>query len=173
MNVVYGLLVVGGACFVAVLGLALVQRLVPTTIRKGTTTWPASSTPSCWRSWSSQRGKNSGVPALRWKPRPTRWPRSSCSHISSLNPKGEEAQELCRSYAEEVVNVGWPLMEQGRTPSMEHSQESSRAWVLIDDIRASLQEVEPRTVAGQALRRRARPGPAAGGRQEDAPGRGR
>ena len=34
---------------------------------------------------------------------------------------------------------------------MERSQETSRAWVLIDDIRASIQEVEPRTVAGQEL----------------------
>ena len=42
-------------------------------------------------------------------------------------------------------------MEQGRTPSLERSQETSRAWVLIDDIRASLQAVEPRTVAGQEL----------------------
>src|SRR4030095_15316394 len=48
-------------------------------------------------------------------------------------------------------NLGFPLMEQGRTPSMERSEESSRGWVLIDDIRASLQEVEPRTVAGQEL----------------------
>src|SRR3712207_6032397 len=63
-------------------------------------------------------------------------------------PQGRELQELCRSYAEEVVNVGWPLMAQGRTPSLERSQETSRAWVLIDDIRASLQEVEPRTAAG-------------------------
>src|SRR5918995_774323 len=34
MSVVYGLLVVGGACLAAVLGLALVQRLVPTAIRQ-------------------------------------------------------------------------------------------------------------------------------------------
>ena len=66
-------------------------------------------------------------------------------------PEGRELQELCRSYAEEVVNVGWPLMEQGRTPSMERSQETSRAWVLIDDIRATLQEVEPRTDTGLEL----------------------
>ena len=66
-------------------------------------------------------------------------------------PEGRELQELCRSYAEEVVNVGWPLMEQGRTPSMERSQETSRAWVLIDDIRATVQGYEPRTVAGQEL----------------------
>jgi hypothetical protein len=40
-------------------------------------------------------------------------------------------------------------MEQGKTPSLERSQETSRAWVLIDDIRATLQEGEPRTAAGQ------------------------
>src|SRR3712207_3885934 len=34
MSVVYGVLVVCGACLVAVLGLALVQRLVPTAIRE-------------------------------------------------------------------------------------------------------------------------------------------
>ena len=34
MSVVYGLLVVGGACLAAVLGLVLVQRLVPMTIRE-------------------------------------------------------------------------------------------------------------------------------------------
>jgi hypothetical protein len=66
-------------------------------------------------------------------------------------PQGRELQELCQSYAEEVVNVGFPLMEQGRTPSLGRSEESSRAWVLIDDIRASLQEVEPTTLAGQEL----------------------
>ena len=42
-------------------------------------------------------------------------------------------------------------MEQGRTPALERSQDTSRAWVLIDDIRASLQEVKPTTVAGQEL----------------------
>jgi uncharacterized protein (DUF983 family) len=66
-------------------------------------------------------------------------------------PEGRELQELCRSYAEEVVNVGWPLMEQGRTPSLERSQETSRAWVLIDDIRATIQGYEPRTAAGEQL----------------------
>jgi hypothetical protein len=50
-----------------------------------------------------------------------------------------------------VVDEEWPLMEQGRTPQMENTQETTRGWVLIDDIRATLQEVEPRTVAEQAL----------------------
>ena len=34
---------------------------------------------------------------------------------------------------------------------MESSQETSRAWVLIDDIRATVQEVEPRTDTGLEL----------------------
>jgi hypothetical protein len=42
-------------------------------------------------------------------------------------------------------------MEQGKTPSLERSQETSRAWVLIDDIRATVQGYEPRTAAGQQL----------------------
>jgi Protein of unknown function (DUF4239) len=66
-------------------------------------------------------------------------------------PEGRELQELCRSYAEEVVNVGFPLMEQGRTPSLERSEETSRAWVLIDDIRATLQGYEPRTAAEEEI----------------------
>jgi hypothetical protein len=34
---------------------------------------------------------------------------------------------------------------------MERSQETSRAWVLIDDIRASLQEIQPHTKADEQL----------------------
>jgi hypothetical protein len=42
-------------------------------------------------------------------------------------------------------------MEQGRTPQMENTQETTRGWVLIDDIRATLQGYEPRTAAGEEL----------------------
>src|SRR5918999_1334629 len=80
------------------------------------TTLQASSTPSwvsstlcCWRSWSSQRGKNSGEPALRWKPRQTRWPRSSGSLIGSLNPKGESF----RSSVEPTTLAGQELYAEG------------------------------------------------------------
>ena len=33
-------------------------------------------------------------------------------------PEGTHIQELCKSYAEEVVHKEWPLMEQGKAPSM-------------------------------------------------------
>jgi hypothetical protein len=66
-------------------------------------------------------------------------------------PERHQLQELARSYAQEVVDVEWPLMEQGRTPLMEDIRETPRGWVLIDDIRATLQGYEPRTAAGQEL----------------------
>jgi hypothetical protein len=50
-----------------------------------------------------------------------------------------------------VVDEEWPQMQQGRTPLMEHTQATPRGWVLIDDIRATVQEIEPRTQADQEL----------------------
>ena len=158
MSVVYGVLAVCGACFAAVVGLMLVQRLVPVTIRKEhnevagfiyavlgviyavllalvvIATWE-----EFGRARATVEAEANALAEIFW-----------LAHRLP-EPEGQHLQELCRSYAEEVVNVGWPLMQQGRTPSMERSQETSRAWVLIDDIRASLQDVEPSTVAGQEL----------------------
>ena len=142
----------------AVLGLALVQRLVPTTIRKEHNDVAGFIYAVLGVIYAVLLAL---VVIATWE----EFGRASVTVETEANalaeifllahqlpePEGRELQELCRSYAEEVVNVGWPLMEQGRTPSMERSQESSRAWVLIDDIRASLQEVEPRTLAGQEL----------------------
>ncbi len=54
-------------------------------------------------------------------------------------PEGRELQELCRSYAVEVLDDEWPLMEQGRTPLMEETEGVTQGWVLIDDIRATVQ----------------------------------
>jgi hypothetical protein len=158
MSVVYGVLVVCGACFAAVVGLMLVQRLVPETIREEHNDVAgfvyavlgviyavllALVVIATWEEFGRARvtveSEANALAEIFWLAH--RLPES----------EGRELQELCRSYAEEVVTVGWPLMAQGRTPSMERSQETSRAWVLIDDIRASLQEVEPRTVAGQEL----------------------
>jgi Protein of unknown function (DUF4239) len=66
-------------------------------------------------------------------------------------PERHHLQELSRSYAEEVVDDEWPLMEQGRTPLMERTRATPRGWVLIDDIRATLQGYKPSTLAGQEL----------------------
>jgi hypothetical protein len=158
MSVVYGVLVVCGACLAAVGGLILVQRLVPVTIRMEHNDVAgfiyavlgviyavllALVVIATWEEFGRARvtveTEANALAEIFW-----------LAH-QLPEPEGRELQELCLSYAEEVVNVGWPLMEQGRTPSLERSKESSRSWVLIDDIRATIQGYEPRTVAGQEL----------------------
>ena len=158
MSVVYGVLVVCGACLAAVGGLVVVQRLVPATVRKENNDVAgfiyavlgviyavllALVVIATWEEFGRARvtveAEANALAEIFW-----------LAH-QLPEPEGLRLQELCRSYAEEVVNVGWPLMEQGRTPSMERSQETSRAWVLIDDIRASLQEIEPHTKADEQL----------------------
>jgi hypothetical protein len=67
------------------------------------------------------------------------------------DPEGSHIQELARSYAEEVVDKEWPLMVQGEPPLMVQEQGTPTGWILIDDIRANLQEVEPRTPADEQL----------------------
>src|ERR687895_653416 len=158
MFVVYGVLVVCGACLAAVAGLVVVQRLVPVTIRKEHNDVAgfiyavlgviyavllALVVIAVWEEFGRARvtveAEANALAEIFW-----------LAHRLP-EPEGRELQELCVAYAEEVVNVGWPLMAQGRTPSLERSQETSRAWVLIDDIRATLQEVEPRTMAEREL----------------------
>ena len=66
-------------------------------------------------------------------------------------PRGSHVQELVRSYAEEVVDNEWPLMEQGQAPLMTQQRGTPVGWTLIDDIRANIQEFEPRTNAEEQL----------------------
>jgi hypothetical protein len=66
-------------------------------------------------------------------------------------PEGSHIQELARSYAQDVIDKEWPLMEQGQAPSMVEGQETPTGWTLIDEIRASLQEIEPHTKADEQL----------------------
>jgi Protein of unknown function (DUF4239) len=66
-------------------------------------------------------------------------------------PEGTHIQELARSYAQEVVDKEWPLMAQGKAPLMTSQEGIPTGWALIDDVRASLQEVESRTKAEEQL----------------------
>jgi hypothetical protein len=66
-------------------------------------------------------------------------------------PEGSHIQELARSYAEEVRRKEWPLMEQGQTPLMVQEERTPAGWTLIDEIRANLQEFQPRTPADEQL----------------------
>jgi Protein of unknown function (DUF4239) len=158
MSVVYGVLIVGGACLAAVVGLVLVQRLVPVTIRKEHNDVAgfiyavlgviyavllALVVIAVWEEFGRARvtveSEANALAEIFW-----------LAHRLP-EPEGRQVQELARSYAQEVVEEEWPLMAQGRTPLMEHTGEVAHGWVLIDDLRATLQEVEPRTVAGQEL----------------------
>ena len=57
--------------------------------------------------------------------------------------EGRRLQELTRSYARVVVDEEWPLMARGES--------SPRAWALIDEIRLTVQNLNPNTKAGQVL----------------------
>jgi hypothetical protein len=158
MIVIYGVLVVCGACLAAVAGLALVQRLVPATIRKEHNDVAgfiyavlgviyavllALVVIAVWEDFGRARdtveAEANALAEIFWLA------------YQLPEPEGRELQELCRSYAEEVVDEEWPLMEEGRTPLMEHTQETTHGWVLIDEIRATVQGYEPRTAAEEQL----------------------
>lgn len=57
--------------------------------------------------------------------------------------EGQQLQELSRSYAQTVVDEEWPLMEQGRA--------APRAWELLDEIRGSIGGSNPTTEAELGL----------------------
>ena len=159
MTVVYGILVVCGACIVAVVGLTLVQRLVPASVRKEHNDVAgfiyaalgviyavllALVVIAVWEEFGRARvtveSEANALAEIFW-----------LAH-QLPEPEGHHLQELARSYAEEVVDEEWPLMEQGRTPLMEQSTRATpHGWVLIDDIRATVQGYEPRTEAEQEL----------------------
>jgi len=149
-SVVYGVLVVCAVSLVALGGLALVQRLVPTEVRQGQNEVAgfiyavlgvvyavllALVVIAVWEEFDAAKDtaeqEANALAEIFW-----------LAH-QLPEAEGRHVQELARSYAEEVVEEEWPLMEQG--------QASPRGWVLIDDIRATLQGYEPHTVADQEL----------------------
>jgi hypothetical protein len=55
----------------------------------------------------------------------------------------QHVQQLARSYAQVVIEEEWPLMGQG--------QESSQAWAIVEELRRSVDGLEPSTSREQAL----------------------
>src|SRR5829696_199757 len=154
ITVVYGLLVVIGACLAAVAGLELVQRLVPAQKRQEHNDVAgflyavigvvyavllALLVIAVWQQYQKANetveSEASAVGEIAW-----------LAHRLP-EPEHHVLQEDARSYAQEVVDQEWPRMEQG----LEGVQSLPEGWDLIDDIRATLQEVEPRTEAEQEL----------------------
>jgi len=124
-TVVYGVLVVGGTCLVALAGLELVQRLVPADARQphndvaGFIYAPlgviyavllALVVIAVWEQYQAAsetaEQESNALAEIFW-----------LAHRLP-EPEGTHLQELARSYAEEVVHKEYPLMEQGEAPLM-------------------------------------------------------
>jgi hypothetical protein len=155
---VFGVLVVGGTCLVALAGLELVQRLVPATSRQRHNDVAgfiyaalgviyavliALVVIAVWEEYDAAsvtvEQEANALAEIFW-----------LAHRLP-EPEGPHIQELARSYAEEVIHKEWPLMEQGQAPLMTQVEETPAGWTLIDDIRANLQEFQPRTQADVQL----------------------
>ena len=150
MSVPVGLLLLGVAMAFAVGGLILVQRLVPIAVRRrhndvagfiyavlGVTyaVLLGLMVVAVWEQWEAAARtadeEASSLAEIFW--------------IADSLPESEgpHVQDLARSYARVVVDEEWPLMEQEKS--------SPRAWDLLDDIRASLQDFDPSTAQEQVL----------------------
>jgi hypothetical protein len=148
--IVPGLLVVAASILIAVAGLAVVQRFVPSQLRRQHNdvagfiyavlgvvyaVLMAFVVIAVWESF---------VAAENTAEREA----SELADIFRLahqvpDPEGRQLQELARSYAQVVVDEEWALMGQGRT--------SPRAWDLLDEMSISMSNVEVRTGAQQAV----------------------
>jgi len=154
ITVVFGLLVVFGACLAAVAGLESVQRLVPVEKRQEHNDVAgflyavvgivyavllALLVIAVWEQFQKANetveSEANGVAEVAW-----------LAHRLP-EPEHHQLQEDARAYAQEVVDTEWPRMEQG----LEGVQSFPEGWDLIDDMRETLQDFEPSTEAEQEL----------------------
>jgi hypothetical protein len=154
MTVVYGVLVVLAVSAAAIGGLTLVQRFVSSELRERHNDVAgfvfasvgvvyavllALMVIAVWEQYQRARetveAEANAVAEIAW--------------LAYRLPESErhQLQEQAQSYAREVVDQEWPLMEQG----IEEGRGSPQGWDLLDDMRATLQDVEPRTGAEQEL----------------------
>src|SRR5215210_1318476 len=154
-TVVFGVLVLIGACLAALAGLELVQRLVPAEKRQEHNDVAgflyavigvvyavllALLVIAVWEQYQKANetveSEANGVAEVAW-----------LAHRLP-EPERHVLQEDARSYAQEVVDTEWPLMEQGLEGGVQSLPEG---WDLIDDMRGTLQDFEPSTAAEQEL----------------------
>ena len=150
MSIPLGLLLLCVAMALAVGGLVLVQRLVPIALRRehndvagfiyavlGVTyaVLLALMVVAVWEEWEragdTADEEASALAEIFW--------------IADRLPEsdGRQIQEVARSYGRVVVDEEWALME--------HEKSSPRAWDLLDELRASLQDFDPSTSGQQVL----------------------
>ena len=157
-TIVNGVLTVGAVCLIALVGFELVHRLVPAVSRQRSNDVAgfiyaalgviyavllALVVIAVWEEYQSAsetvEQEANATAEIFWLG--NRLP----------EPDGAHVQELARSYAEEVVHKEWPLMESGDQPPLDQEAGTPSGWNLIDDIRASLQNFEPRSGAEDQL----------------------
>jgi hypothetical protein len=151
MRIVTGLFLICLAMLVAVGGLVLVQRLMPTRRRLGHNDVAGFiyavlgvvyavllglMVVAVWEQW------NAAIAA-------TDQEASEVAEVFWLahrlpQPEGRHLQELARSYAQVVVNEEWPLMKRGKVVS-------PKAWTILDEIRDDMQGMKPSTDTQQVL----------------------
>jgi hypothetical protein len=160
LTVVYGVLVIGGICLVALAGLEVVQRLVPAKSRQPHNNVAgfiyaalgviyavllALVVIAVWEEYRAAsetvEQEANAVAEIFWLGNRLPEPEGEGSHI----------QELARSYAQDVIDEEWPLMEQEEAPLMTSEEGTPAGWTLIDEIRANLQEFQPHTPADEQL----------------------
>src|SRR3954470_20305805 len=157
-TVVYGVLVVGGACLLALAGFELVHRLVPVASRQQHNDvagfiyaalgviYAVLLALVVITVWEEYQAASETVEQEA----------NSVAEVFLLGyelpePEGAHVQELAHSYAQEVVRKEWPLMASGKQPPLEQEAGTQTGWNLIDDLRASVHGFEPRTRAEEQL----------------------
>jgi hypothetical protein len=148
---VYGVLVVLVTVLVAVGGLVLVQRLVPSTLRQQHNdvagfiyavvgiVYAVLLALVVIAAWEEHEAAKETVDSEANELAEIFW----LAHRLP-EPEGRQLQELAQSYGRVVVDEEWPLMAQkGRA--------SPRAWELLDGMRLGVQNLEVSTQADQVL----------------------
>jgi len=149
MRISTGLLIVAVAVVVAVVGLVLVQRLVPTERRKQHNDVAGFIYAVLGVAYAVLLGL---MLIAVWE----KWDAAEATTTDEANelagifywahalpqPEGRHIQELVRSYARVVVEEEWPLMAKGRS--------SPQAWDTLDELRGAILGLEPTTGAQQA-----------------------
>jgi hypothetical protein len=158
LTIIYGIIVVGGICLVSLVGLELVQRLVPSVSRQQHNDVAgfiyaalgviyavllALVVISVWEEYQTAgetvEQEANATAEIFW-----------LGHQLPA-PEGPHLQELAQSYAREVVHKEWPLMARGQQPPLEQEAGTPTGWTIIDDIRLSIQEFQPRTKGEEQL----------------------
>ncbi len=142
MRVVPGLLIVALATMVAVGGLVLVQRLVSTERRQQHNDVAGFIYAVLGVAYAVLLGL---MLIAVWE----EWDAATATATDEANelaeiywlahrlpePEGRHIQELARSYAQVVMNEEWPLMQQGRS--------SPEAWATLDELRGTIEGLDP------------------------------